>query len=63
MSDEPTSHDEDFLVPDAPEEPAEAQRASTREQLSDTAGGETADDPELEIGLPGGGGDRVRGYE
>ena len=63
MSDKPTTHDEDFLVPDEPEEPTEEQRAAVREQLSDTAGGETADDPELGIGTPAGGGERVRGYE
>jgi hypothetical protein len=55
---------EDYLVPDEPEQSADEQRAAVREQLADAArGAEAEEDPELGIGMPGGGAERVRGYE
>jgi hypothetical protein len=75
MSDEPSTQGEGYRVPGDPEESADEEalrqgretadqeRAAVREQLADTTGADAADDPEHGVGQPGGGGDRVRGYE
>ena len=59
----PGTEGEEYLVPDAPETSAEEERAAVRKQLSDSTGAEAAEDPDLGVGLRGGGAERVRGYE
>jgi hypothetical protein len=59
---EPTeSADEDALRQGR--ETADQERARIRKELPGSTGVEQAEDPELRIGLPGGGAERVRGYE
>jgi hypothetical protein len=73
--DDPSTHGDGYLVPGDPtesadeeairqgRETADQERAGVREQLSDATGAEAAEDPDLGVGLRGGGAERVRGYE
>jgi hypothetical protein len=71
MSDErkndPSTQDEDYLVPGAPTESADEERARVRREVADATGAEdaveNAEDPDLGVGLRGAGAERVRGYE